>query len=160
MTTYLEQAQEYERQAEFLIEKATLLKRLYEIEENQNGVVKKPVAAVKKPEAPQVVSVQGGEPQKRGRGRPKGSKNKKPPTQEDGKKADLTTVLETIGQQAKGPLDLAAFVKLIHESGYKTKAKAKTFSQMVYKALLAMSKNGIFEKNDQTRQYTYKGKAA
>lgn len=117
------------------------------------AVAAKPVAA-EKPAAPKATPATTDAPKKRGR--PKGSKNKPKETMttdDDGKSADLPTLLETIGQEVNKPLTCADFVTLVREAGYKT--KAKDFSNMVYQALLKLVKRGTFKKNEETRAYEY-----
>jgi hypothetical protein len=93
---------------------------------------------------------------KRGRGRPPGSKNKPkegtaPRKEEQEKVVKLPELLVTLSQQSNKPMELADFVKLSHDFGYKS--KAANFSNMVYQSLMKLVKTGVMTKNSETRCY-------
>ena len=169
-TKYDDQLEQKLKEAELLQEQIGLLQRVREIElEIGSGVaVLSPVKADKiaarnnPPSLSDLKLSDLTQPKRRGRPPGSGNKNKAPKApksdSEDGKSVDLPTLLETIAQQVNRPLIIAEFVKLARESGYTT--KSKDFSNMVYQAVLKLTKKGTFTKNAETRTYEYARNAA
>lgn len=171
VTKYDDQLERKVREAELLNQQVALLQRVRDIELEIRGLLVPGSVEVTKTHNPSVTPkladlTQSGVVGKR-RGRPPGSTNKNKATKapedaddsvDDSKSVDLPTLLETIAQQTNRPLIIAEFVKLAREAGYST--RAKDFSNMVYQAVLKLTKKGTFKKNDETRTYEYVGNAA
>ena len=71
---------------------------------------------------------------------------------------DLPSLLSHIAETQNRPLKLADFVQLARSAGYNT--QAKDFPNMVYQSLLKLVKRGVLEKDQESRDYHYIGKAA
>lgn len=71
---------------------------------------------------------------------------------------DLPTLLSHIAETQNRPLKLADFVQLARAAGYTS--DAKDFPNMVYQSLLKLVKRGVLEKDQESRDYHYIGKAA
>jgi hypothetical protein len=74
------------------------------------------------------------------------------------KGADLPTLLTQIAASSPKPLKIADFVSAVRATGYQS--EAEDFPNMVYQALLKLCKRGVLEKDKDSRDYHYVGKAA
>lgn len=154
-------AQEKKRiqdQMEKLSEQFALLSR-YEELAGQSGTVSETktvkVKAEKAPKAPKSPPADG---QKRGRGRPPGSKNKPkdgsaPATSSETaeKPMKLPELLMTFLSEVNKPLRLSDFVTMAREAGYKS--KAKKFENVVYQTLHKLVEAGVLKRDGVTREY-------
>lgn len=160
MSNELDRAKKF---AELAQERVGLIERLEEIKREFSSLVDDEVSA----------AVGGPVEQRRGRGRPPGSSNKKSSgggeggitvvgrtaTKEGGGDwKDLPTLLSHIAETQSRALKLADFVQLARAAGYTS--DAKDFPNMVYQALLKLVKRGVLEKDQESRDYHYVGKAA
>jgi len=85
---------------------------------------------------------------KRGRGRPKGSKNKQDTTKRHRNKTSLgALLLKIIGRSTKG-FELQAIVEKCHAAGYKSTSDKKGYVQNIRTNLNTLVKKGEIIRND------------
>jgi len=158
------------RQVELLQEQIGLITRLREIELERIGLPEHKLKNEAKILDVQILEVQDSKPKnrlvrpvsssssemevngikKRGRGRPKGSRNVK---NTDGKSISLENLLENIAREVKKPLLQKEFVALVNQAGYSS--GSKKFSNVVYQSLLKLVKKGRFVKDEATKTYEF-----